>query len=181
MRLTGQEFRPQERLVGLDAGRRPGLDRARLGLEQGQSEVGNDLAGDLGLDAENIVHRELVDFRPKVGVIDDADELGRDPDSFDGPLSARPTDGSGEEILDPELAADFPGALVRAGVMGGARPGDDRQAAHRSEAPRDLVGDAVGEEGVVFGPQVFERQDGDPLGSGRSDRAASFIEDSVPH
>jgi len=94
-------------------------------FEQREAEGGDHGAGDLGLDAENVVHGEFIDISPQAGVVGSANELGCDADPLDRPLAAGPAHRAGEQVLHPKLAPDLPGALSRPAILEGARPRDN--------------------------------------------------------
>ncbi len=119
----------------------------------------DDLAGDFGLDVENVIDGQFAveGLRPQVFVGGHVDQLGVDADPVAGPLHAAFEDGG-----DAQFGGDFGDCLGGAAVLHHRGARDHLQVADLGQLREQVVVDAVGEEQVVFVvAAVGEGQHGD--------------------
>ena len=160
-------------VVRLDVAGRHRLDRASLRLEQGQVERLHHLLRDVRLDPKNLVEGLVIDLRPAMGAVRRADQLGSYAHAGRTLGRFLPADAPLQDVVDPELSADFGKRLLRALVGVSARAAEDPQVADRGQPGGDLFRYPVREILLPSGAQIRKGEHHDPLRCPRGLRTAS--------
>ena len=144
------------------------LEVAPLPGGERQPQLAGHPLGDIRLHVEDVGERRVERLLPLGGAGRRLDQLGAHAYPALGPLPV-PAHRAREEVVDPELAADLPRRLGGVGILGRARARHHLQAGDGGQLAADLVGDPVGEVGVVRCAEIVEREhrDAPETGSGR--------------
>ena len=150
----------QVELVGLQIFRREAgkaLEFGALQFAPTGTDHPDDGPGDLLLRSEDVLGRPLVALRPDVSAGGRVDQVGIDPQRAVGPLH-----GAFEHVAYPEIARDVLHLHRAILVLERRVGGGHKQARELREVGDDVVGDAVGEVGLLrVAGEILERQHGD--------------------
>jgi hypothetical protein len=130
----------QHEVIGLEIARRLACLARELQRCKSNRQSAGDLARDLVLDCEQILHVAIILFRPEQGRARSLKKLHGNPGTFAG-LSQTPV----HQIGDTQLAADLFGTrrLALVGESGAAR--DHRHVGKSAKRRDDIFGEPIGE------------------------------------
>ena len=146
-------------VVGLEVAGRLRFHQTAFPLEQRDIECRYDLAGDVGLDPEDLVQGLVVNRSPQVGLVGCAHQLRRDAHPRLPLPRLFPAYAPLQDVIGSQLSADLASRLLGVPVDAATRARDDAQAIDRGQSRGDLLGDALGEVRVLGAAKIGEGED----------------------
>ncbi|MCH8330669.1 MAG: glycosyltransferase, partial [Bacteroidetes bacterium] len=135
-----------------------GFDDLLVIHQQGDAEFLHHLRGNLGLHHKNVVNHPDITLRPKLGVVGNSDELGRDADLVITIRAAIPAHRAIENIVDAEVTGDLFDGLAGSVILRCAGTRDNTEPTNRGQPAGNFFGHARSKIGLFGRSEILKRQ-----------------------